>query len=47
MTETSTVEKTQIPDVTAAEPIPASAMSEVNRLLGNGEIGRASWRERV
>ena len=45
MTETSTVEKTQIPDVTAAEPIPASAMSEVNRLLGNGDLYRYTTAE--
>ena len=45
MTETSTVEKTQIPDVTAAEPIPASAMSEVNRLLGNGDPYRYTTAE--
>ena len=45
MTETSTPEKTQIPDVTAAEPIPASAVSEVNRLLGNGDLYRYTTAE--
>ena len=45
MTDTSTAEKTQIPDVTAAEPIPASAMSEVNRLLGNGDLYRYTTAE--
>ena len=45
MTDTSTAERTQIPDVTAAEPIPASAMSEVNRLLGNGDLYRYTTAE--
>ncbi|MEL6693690.1 MAG: aminotransferase class I/II-fold pyridoxal phosphate-dependent enzyme, partial [Pseudomonadota bacterium] len=30
----------KLPDVTAAEPIPPSAMSEVNRILGNGDLYR-------
>ena len=40
MTETLMAETPQIPDVTAAEPIPASAISEVNRILGNGDLYR-------
>lgn len=45
MTEISTAETPQIPDVTAAEPIPASAMTEVNRLLGNGDLYRYTTAE--
>lgn len=45
MTDTSTAERPQIPDVTAAEPIPASAMSEVNRILGNGDLYRYTTAE--
>ena len=40
MTDTFMADAPQIPDVTAAEPIPASAMSEVNRILGNGDLYR-------
>ena len=32
----------KLPDVTAAEPIPPSAMSEVNRILGNGDLYRST-----
>ena len=45
MTKTFTADNIQIPDVTAAEPIPASAMSEVNRLLGNGDLYRYTTAE--
>lgn len=45
MTDTSTIAKPQIPDVTAAEPIPAAAMSEVNRILGSGDLYRYTTAE--